>query len=43
MFFCYILECADRSLYVGVAEDPSGTRAAPLISSQRDTCNESEI
>ncbi len=23
MFFCYILECADQSLYVGVAEDPA--------------------
>jgi predicted GIY-YIG superfamily endonuclease len=23
MFFCYILECADRSLYVGVTDDPA--------------------
>ena len=23
MFFCYILECADRSFYVGVTEDPA--------------------
>jgi len=22
MFFCYILECADRSLYVGATDDP---------------------
>ena len=23
MFFCYILECCDRSLYVGVTDDPA--------------------
>ncbi|MGA8767602.1 MAG: GIY-YIG nuclease family protein [Candidatus Acidiferrales bacterium] len=23
MFFCYILECADGSLYVGVTDDPA--------------------
>jgi predicted GIY-YIG superfamily endonuclease len=23
MFSCYILECADQSIYVGVAEDPA--------------------
>jgi len=22
MFFCYILECSDQSLYVGVTDDP---------------------
>jgi putative endonuclease len=22
MFFCYILECSDRSFYVGVTDDP---------------------
>jgi len=22
MFYCYILECSDHSLYVGVAQDP---------------------
>jgi len=22
MFFCYIVECADRSFYVGVTDDP---------------------